>query len=399
MKNVLLTILAVVAANATTLAGEVPQAGSPTTLQARCDSLYEQCMTAFQAWADANRKAQTTEEAQQHRRPDGAEYAAKFLAMAREQPEDPAAVDALTRAIAVDPFGASYAEALERLSARHARSPKIGAVLTTLAFDATSPRVEPFLRAVLADNPDVEVRARAALALAGHLRRIAGESEHMRRDPASFAFAISNGGAEAAERIRDRDPAALRREAESLLEILAGEYADISFDEQRGITFGQHAATLLHEIRELVVGKPAPEIEGHDVDGNPLRLSDYRGKVVALVWWASWCGNCMAMVPHERKLVRRLEGEPFVLLGVNGDENRSRARHEMQANGITWRSWYDGGPDGTISTAWNVTGWPTVYVLDPEGVIRYKGHRSEEDLDLAIDTLLEEMETAAGGPG
>ncbi len=54
----------------------------------------------------------------------------------------------------------------------------------------------------------------------------------------------------------------------------------------------------------LVVGKPAPEIEGADMDGKPFKLSDYKGKVVVLVFWGTWCGPCMAQVPHERELVQ-----------------------------------------------------------------------------------------------
>ena len=51
----------------------------------------------------------------------------------------------------------------------------------------------------------------------------------------------------------------------------------------------------------------APEIEGESVDGRTLKLSDYRGKVVVLSFWASWCGPCMDLVPDERTLVNRLE--------------------------------------------------------------------------------------------
>jgi hypothetical protein len=99
------------------------------------------------------------------------------------------------------------------------------------------------------------------------------------------------------------------------------------------------------------------------------------------------------MYPHERSLVKRLEGRPFVLLGVNSDEDRDSIKKTMQKERITWRCFWDGGStEGPIATRWNVQAWPTVYVLDPLGVIRYK-HVRDETLDAAIEQLLEEAKT------
>jgi peroxiredoxin len=97
------------------------------------------------------------------------------------------------------------------------------------------------------------------------------------------------------------------------------------------------------------------------------------------------------MYPHERSLVKRLEGKPFALLGVNSDP-KDRLRQAMKKENITWRSWWDGGnTGGPIAKAWNVSGWPTIYVLDAKGVIRYKGVRGKQ-MDDAVDKLLKEIE-------
>ena len=99
------------------------------------------------------------------------------------------------------------------------------------------------------------------------------------------------------------------------------------------------------------------------------------------------------MYPHERSLVKRLEGKPFALLGVNSD-TKERVRQAMKKENITWRSWWDGGnTEGPIAKAWNVSGWPTIYVLDAKGVIRFKNVR-EKEMDKAVDKLLEELEEA-----
>jgi len=99
----------------------------------------------------------------------------------------------------------------------------------------------------------------------------------------------------------------------------------------------------------------------------------------------------VAMFPHERSLVKRLADKPFALIGVNSDQNREDCKKKNEAQQITWRSFWDGGStNGPIAGKWNVSGWPTIYVLDAKGVIRYKNVR-EAAMDRAVNTLLKEM--------
>ena len=98
------------------------------------------------------------------------------------------------------------------------------------------------------------------------------------------------------------------------------------------------------------------------------------------------------MYPHERSLVQRLAGKPFALIGVNSDDDRAALRNVLVQEQITWRSfWNGGGTHGPISGAWGVTSWPTIYVIDHKGVIRFKNVRGDA-MDRAVDTLLREME-------
>ena len=97
------------------------------------------------------------------------------------------------------------------------------------------------------------------------------------------------------------------------------------------------------------------------------------------------------MYPHERSLVKRLANKPFAIIGVNSDTDREKLKEVMKKENITWRSFWNGGSTGgPISTAWNVSGWPTIYVIDSKGVIRFKDVRGKE-LDKAIDALLAGM--------
>jgi hypothetical protein len=99
------------------------------------------------------------------------------------------------------------------------------------------------------------------------------------------------------------------------------------------------------------------------------------------------------MYPHERSLVKRLADKPFALIGVNSDTDKDVLKKRMAEEMITWRSFWNGpeGTNGPISKAWNVRGWPTIYVIDHKGVIRFKNVR-EKQMDEAVDTLLKEVE-------
>jgi hypothetical protein len=96
------------------------------------------------------------------------------------------------------------------------------------------------------------------------------------------------------------------------------------------------------------------------------------------------------MYPHERSLVKRLEGKPFAIVGVNSDSDREKIKQRLTEEHITWRSFWNNGTGGPIATRWNVFSWPTTYVLDAKGVIRFKDVRGQS-LDDAVDGLLKEM--------
>lgn len=88
--------------------------------------------------------------------------------------------------------------------------------------------------------------------------------------------------------------------------------------------------------------------------------------------------------------MERLNDKPFTILGVNSDPV-DRYRKAVEQENITWPSFFDGGStDGPISTMWGVYAWPTIYVIDHEGIIQYINVRGEE-LDRAVDSLLSKL--------
>lgn len=133
-----------------------------------------------------------------------------------------------------------------------------------------------------------------------------------------------------------------------------------------------------------------PDFDATDADGKPFKLSDYRGKVTAVVFWATWCKPCMADVPHEIEVARRFKERPFAIVGVNADKGTAAdVKAKIEKAGIPWRNAVEGSHAGPIVKKWGVKGWPTVVVLDQAGKVRYVDARGE-DLDRAVEMLLGE---------
>ncbi len=201
------------------------------------------------------------------------------------------------------------------------------------------------------------------------------------------------------------------KEAEPLLEAISRDEEAKKIGGHVMGTLADTANRLLFEIRHLNIGQEVPEIDGEDLDGKPMKLSESRGKVTLLVFWATWCGPCMQMVPHERALAERYAGKPFVLVGVNGDtlpdknftmtdadgkavDDTARVKAAVEKNKICWRSFRNG--QFTSAVNWNVRSWPTIFLIDHRGIIRgkWKGDPGEKTLDTAIEELVRTAEKA-----
>jgi RNA polymerase sigma factor (sigma-70 family) len=377
------------------------EASTPENRYATLKQEYEAEQAAYwEAYRAAVGDAERFQ-ALRHKRPDVTAYAKTLLELARENREYPVAVDALFWIATLDHLSSpAFEEVRERsvalLVEDHIKTGKAAKRrlegLCQKLETRQLPSAEGVLRAVLDHDPRREVQAQACLSLARHLNRKAERAHWLKRGLKRPVAARQLKemeeylGPEAAKHWRESDPDELADRSAQFFERLVESYKNVKHPQG---TFADVARAELFALRHLAVGKTAPEIEGEDVDGKRLKLSDYRGKVVVLSFWATWCGPCMAMVPHEKELVDRLKDRPFALLGVNADEDRGQVKKTIEAKGITWRSWWD-GTGGAIATRWSVRSWPTVYVLDPRGVIRCKDVQGK-DLDEAVESLLAEF--------
>ncbi|MFM7151922.1 MAG: peroxiredoxin family protein [Gemmataceae bacterium] len=133
----------------------------------------------------------------------------------------------------------------------------------------------------------------------------------------------------------------------------------------------------------------APPIEAVDGNGQPMRLSDYPDKVVLLSFWHSQCPPCRAMFSHEKELVKKFKGKPFVLLGVNADESPYVLKRTQDQAGLTWPSFWD-GVGGSIAASYSVDRYPAFFIIDREGIVRWRslGVPPEGELEKRIEENL-----------
>jgi peroxiredoxin len=331
-------------------------------------------------------------------------FGPRFLALAKKYPHTSAACDALVwivgqSRVGFDTFPPSRieltSEAMDQLARDHVDDKRVGQLCLSV-YQYASPLRDKFLRTVYEKATNRDVRGRACLSLAEYLVRKADLVEQAKAiKPADRKPSFDLARDAYVQQQLATDPTLFTREAEQLFLKVIDEFGE--FTARRGTTtFAQLAEGSLKALRQLRVGNAAPEIEGADVDGKRFKLSDFRGKIVAIVFTGDWCGPCRAEYPHERQLVTRLRDKPFALLGVNTDADKETLRTLISSGKVTWKCWWDSAMDGPICKAWNVQGFPSAVVLDANGVIRHSavGLRGES-LDKAVDGLLKELETSA----
>jgi peroxiredoxin len=147
-------------------------------------------------------------------------------------------------------------------------------------------------------------------------------------------------------------------------------------------------------VRTLTVGKRAPDIRGRDLTGAPLALHSLRGRAVVLSFSAEWCGICKTQFPYFRLLEDLYGNWPLSIVSVETGSSPEVAQRIKSNARLTFASWWDPPTDasthGAIAAAWRVTGWPSLYVLDGDGVIRFVDVRDEELLK-AVRQVLDGM--------
>ena len=134
------------------------------------------------------------------------------------------------------------------------------------------------------------------------------------------------------------------------------------------LTLAEAEADLVRSIRHGTVGATLPDVTGMRLDGVEESLSDYRGRVVLLDFWATWCGPCIQALPDLRELVAEVSADRFALIAISVDEELETVTRFMEDEPLPWINWHVGtGSD--IGRLLRVVSFPTYVLVDEHGKI------------------------------
>ena len=164
------------------------------------------------------------------------------------------------------------------------------------------------------------------------------------------------------------------------------------------VTLGLAPSCPAGELRTLAA-RPAPALELPDLNGTTRSLSEWRGQVVLLNFWASWCQPCLDEMPSIQGLIERMQGRPFAVVGVNVAESQRRVARSVEQHSLRFPVLLDA--EGAAFHTWGGKAMPTSALIDRQGMLRYVGLGPLEwdgvEAVTVVEGLLQEGE-GQGGP-
>jgi peroxiredoxin len=137
-----------------------------------------------------------------------------------------------------------------------------------------------------------------------------------------------------------------------------------------------------------MIGKPVPDFTATDLDGNPISLEQYRGKVVLLDFWAVWCGPCIAEMPNVKRIYESYKNEGFDIIGISLDTDEDRLRNYLKENDIPWRQIFSGkGWQSPVSQQYDIRAIPAQWLIDRDGTLISNRARGKALERLVTDAL------------
>lgn len=144
--------------------------------------------------------------------------------------------------------------------------------------------------------------------------------------------------------------------------------------------------------RAAIAPGDEPDFTLARLDGPPLRLQEQRGQVVLVNFWATWCGPCRQEMPHLNRLHERLAPAGLVLLGLNIDDDRSKAATLARSLGLRFPVLFD--PERRVARAWDIASMPTTVLIGRDGRVRHVHRGYRDGLETTYDAQARSLLTA-----
>ena len=156
------------------------------------------------------------------------------------------------------------------------------------------------------------------------------------------------------------------------------------------VVLGWVVLSRLPAVSPTTIGSVAPDFSLADLDGNPIRLAELRGRPVVVNFWASWCGPCVEEFPLLQEAADRHAEAGLVVIGIVYQDRSEAARDFMARNGGTWTAAMD--PDERAAAAYGILGPPETFFIGRDGriVARQFGQLSAGSLDDKLAAIIEE---------
>lgn len=122
-------------------------------------------------------------------------------------------------------------------------------------------------------------------------------------------------------------------------------------------------------LKHDLLGKPAPKLGVPDMEGKPVDWEQYKGKVVLVDFWATWCGPCIQEMPNLKKMYADLHDQGFEIIGVNQDGDVEQVKKFLESAGITWPQIMDNDDELKLSQRYEVVLLPSTILVDRNGIV------------------------------
>lgn len=348
-------------------------------------ALVKKCNAAMQ---DHYQRAQSADPADRAKIKDDENpanrMAGEFLAIADQHPTSNGGYHSISFLV-VNGSGEIKAKAIKRLVKDYGDDSRIVKSLTAFTIGSPTPETEKILSQLSADSKNKTVRGHAMRTHIEYLRSLL-QIKQLTDDNPELA---NQFGTDVMAFLKKHDiEAATKRETE-LLTKLAEEFADVPSG-SRGKSLADIAKSELFNRKNLSPGAEAPNIIGHDFASNKMQLTDFRGKVVLLVFWGNWSRESQLMYPQLRSLNKKLKDKPFQIVGVNTDTSHRMIAATMKHLKLDWKNFWQKGKRGKYSNEWQIKSWPSVFIIDTEGIIRHKNINSKT-IDKVLTKMMKEL--------